>query len=84
MTNPHASNPIDPIPATLSKLLDTKAASAVVGLAPKTLVKLRCHGGGPVYVKLGRRVVYDVADLVAWRRENKRRSTSDPGPGGAA
>jgi len=82
MANPHASKPSDPTPATLSKPLDTKAAAEIVGLAPKTLVKMRCYGGGPVFEKLGRRVVYDIEDLRAWRLENKRRSTSDRGPGG--
>jgi Helix-turn-helix domain len=33
-------------------------AAKVLGLAPSTLAKLRLSGNGPVYCKLGRRVVY--------------------------
>jgi hypothetical protein len=82
MANPNSSQPLDPASPAPSKPLDTKAAAEIVGLAPKTLVKMRCYGGGPVFEKNGRRVVYDIEDLRAWRRQNKRRSTSDPGPGG--
>lgn len=42
-------------------------AAGIVGLAAATLNTLRCRGGGPPFVKLGRRVVYRVADLRAWR-----------------
>ena len=59
--------------------LDTQAAAKEVGLSPRTLVKMRCYGGGPIFEKNGRRVLYDIADLRAWRRANKRRSTSDGG-----
>ena len=41
------------------------------------LEKLRCFGGGPEFYKLGRRVVYDSADLDTWLVSQKRRSTSD-------
>jgi hypothetical protein len=32
-----------------------------------------------VFIKLGRRVVYDPADLDAWLAAGRRRSTSDSG-----
>jgi predicted DNA-binding transcriptional regulator AlpA len=59
--------------------LPVEAASRHVGLSVSTLNKLRVFGGGPVFLKLGRRVAYDVADLDAWLATKRRRSTSDAG-----
>lgn len=63
--------------------LCVQAASEHVGLSVSTLNKLRVFGGGPIFLKLGRRVAYDLADLDAWLATKRRRSTSDAG-GGAA
>jgi DNA-binding transcriptional MerR regulator len=49
------------------EVLDTRAAAAIVGLSPATLETLRSRGGGPPFVRPGRRVVYRVADLRRWR-----------------
>lgn len=59
--------------------LKVEAAAAHTGLSTSTLNKLRVFGGGPVFMKLGRRVAYDVADLDAWMAARRRRSTSDYG-----
>ena len=60
--------------------LRTPEAAHHVGLAKATLVKLRCVGGGPSFTRLGRAVVYELADLEAWvRKHRKQRSTSDTG-----
>lgn len=59
--------------------LRTPDAATHVGLAASTLEKLRVVGGGPVFMKLGRAVVYDVADLDAWLAAQRRTSTSDHG-----
>jgi len=59
-------------------------AAAHTGLSISTLNKLRVFGGGPVFLKLGRRVAYDIADLDAWLASRRRRSTSDDGGGAAA
>ena len=59
--------------------LRTLAAATYCGSSASTFEKLRLTGGGPVYHKIGRRVVYRVADLDAWLAANRRRSTSDPG-----
>ncbi|MBR7618122.1 DNA-binding protein [Phenylobacterium sp. 20VBR1] len=64
-----------------SNLVPVGAASQHVGLSVSTLNKLRVFGGGPVFLKLGRRVVYDLADLDAWLATKRRRSTSDAGQG---
>jgi predicted DNA-binding transcriptional regulator AlpA len=57
--------------------IPVEAASKHVGLSVSTLNKLRVFGGGPVFLKLGRRVVYDISDLDEWLASKRRRSTSD-------
>jgi predicted DNA-binding transcriptional regulator AlpA len=61
----------------LAPLLSTEQAATLLGLARQTLAIMRVHGRGPRYVKLGRRVFYDPADLSAWIEANKRRHTSE-------
>lgn len=58
------------------RMLRTDEASKLIGLSPSTLAKLRLTGGGPRYIKLGRTVVYDPADIEAWLRSHRRLSTS--------
>lgn len=54
-------------------------AAVFLGLKPSTLAKMRVEGTGPIFSKLGHKVVvYDPADLEAWVMENKRTSTSSP------
>ena len=57
--------------------LNTAAAADYCGSTESTFEKLRLTGGGPVFIKNGRRVVYQVSDLDAWLSANRRRSTSD-------
>lgn len=65
----------------LARLLRTTEAAIYVGLSPRTMEKHRTYGTGPVYRKLGNRVVYAIEDLDAWAAQGIRRSTSDPGVG---
>jgi excisionase family DNA binding protein len=58
--------------------LSTSEAAVYLGLGKSTLDKLRLVGGGPCFISLGRRVVYDRADLDAWADARKRSSTSEP------
>jgi hypothetical protein len=48
-------------------------------LSARTLERLRCEGGGPCYYKIGRRVLYRRADVLAWANAQRRTSTSDQG-----
>jgi predicted DNA-binding transcriptional regulator AlpA len=59
------------------KILNAPEAAAYCGSSASTFAKLRVYGGGPVYVKLGRRVGYDVADLDRWLASHRRNSTSE-------
>ena len=62
--------------STLRRMLRTEDAATYTGLSASTLTKLRLTGGGPEYLKLGKVVVYDLADLDAWLVSKRRRSTS--------
>ena len=62
---------------TKPRYLDTRRAAAYLGISPSTLNRMRVSGDGPRYSKLGRRVVYDIADLDAWVEERKRRFTAE-------
>lgn len=59
------------------RMLRTAEAADYCGSSASTFEKLRLVGGGPRYVKLGRRVVYDPADLDAWLAGHRRSSTSE-------
>ena len=59
--------------------LNTNEAADYCRSSVSTFEKLRLTGGGPVYSKIGRRVVYRVEDLDAWLDTHRRRSTSDTG-----
>ena len=61
----------------MTQYLTEDEAAHLAKVSAKYLRKLRCVGGGPVYVKAGRRVVYDMADIQAWMQSQKVRSTSD-------
>lgn len=63
--------------AELPKVVSIKVAARYVGLSESTLAKLRLNGNGPVYCKLGRRVVYRPADLDEWLQSRIARDTSD-------
>lgn len=54
----------------------TPEAARLLDLSPRTLEKHRCDGTGPIYHKLGGRVVYAVADLQAWVEASARQSTA--------
>ncbi|WP_260682905.1 helix-turn-helix transcriptional regulator [Rhizobium laguerreae] len=58
------------------RMLRTDDAATYTGVSASTLNKLRLTGGGPDYIKLGKSVVYDPADLDAWLSSKRRRSTS--------
>lgn len=69
----------EPTEHVTPRYLKTPEAATHLGLAPTTLEKHRCYGTGPVFRKLGGRIVYAIADLDAWAEKATRRSTSDPG-----
>jgi hypothetical protein len=61
-------------PADILAPLDS---ALYVGLAVSTMSKMRCWGGGPEFLKLGRKIVYRRAALDEWLAARIARSTSD-------
>ncbi|WGM45878.1 hypothetical protein KOAAANKH_00743 [Brevundimonas sp. NIBR10] len=70
--------PATPLPP---RFLRTSEAARQLGLSGRTLEKHRTYGTGPVYRKIGGRVVYALQDLQAWADRGAKASTSDPGVG---
>jgi len=65
----------------MTQLLNTHQAADRLGLARATLAKLRVHGGGPRFRKLGAKVLYEESDLNHWLADRPQRSsTSDDLP----
>ncbi len=63
----------------MTVLLKTEEAAKWLDVSPRTLETWRVRGGGPRFIKNGRRVAYRETDLDAWIEEQTRRSTSDRG-----
>jgi hypothetical protein len=70
-----------PTAVATPRYLKTPDAAIHLGLSARTLEKHRCYGTGPVFRRLGGRIVYAIEDLDAWAELGVRRSTSDPGAG---
>lgn len=58
-------------------VIDAAAAAAFTGLAIATLAKLRCVGGGPKYLKLGRKILYRRVDLAEWLYARRVANTTE-------
>ena len=51
-----------------SPFLTTDQAARYLGLASRTLEKMRCEGRGPRFRRHGRYIRYHIAELDAWSR----------------
>jgi hypothetical protein len=58
-------------------ILDVAAAALFTGLRPASLAKMRSVGGGPMFIKAGRKVLYRRSDLVEWLNRRRVRSTTE-------
>ena len=63
--------------ASTPNLLNTAQLAERFNLSASYLNKLRLAGGGPRFVKIGRRVAYDIVDLLEWVEALKCVSTSE-------
>ena len=64
----------------MQELLDTKTAAPLIGVTPETLENWRVRGDGPPFHKTpGRtgKVLYDPADIAAWREKRRFASTAE-------
>ncbi len=67
---------------TIETLLTTIEAAALLGTSPRTLEDWRLRGGGPIYRKVGRRLVrYSPTDLERFTAEGARINTGGGKPG---
>lgn len=57
--------------------LDQCQAATFLRISERTLERLRCHGDGPKFCKLGRRVAYRQADLLEWAEARVFASTTE-------
>jgi predicted DNA-binding transcriptional regulator AlpA len=69
----------DPLAGLPPRFLRTPEAARFLGLSGRTLEKHRTYGTGPMYRKIGGRVIYALDDLKAWADLGAKNSTSDPG-----
>jgi excisionase family DNA binding protein len=58
------------------KIFKPKEAAALLQTSVSTLAKLRVHGGGPRYCRLGRAIRYRAEDLEAWIALSEATSTA--------
>ncbi|MFC4293551.1 helix-turn-helix transcriptional regulator [Novosphingobium tardum] len=62
-------------------LLDTRQAAPRIGVTAGTLENWRTQGTGPRFIKTspgrGGKVLYDPADIEAWKEANRFQSTSE-------
>ena len=66
------------LPDGVAPAFNTDQAAAYTGLAPATLERLRCTGGGPRFVRYGRKAVrYLRSDLDAFMAARTVGSTSE-------
>ena len=62
----------------MSPLLTQRDAARLLTLSQRTLERMRLHGNGPRYCKLGGSVRYREEDLAAWINTRVVTSTSQP------
>lgn len=63
------------------RLLRTQEAARFLGISLRTLEKHRTYGTGPIYRKIGGRVLYTLHDLEAWSAAGSRKSTREENAG---
>jgi predicted DNA-binding transcriptional regulator AlpA len=66
-----------PVPASGRVRLSVPQASSYCGVSKSYMDKLRTTGNGPTFIRLGRRIVYDTADLDSWLESGRHKSTTE-------
>jgi hypothetical protein len=75
---------VQPKPSNLTSdptrgYFDTKSIARETGLSTGYFENLRVYGGGPRFLKVGRRVLYSWEDVQNWLDKRFRANTSDSG-----
>ena len=58
-------------------LFDTKRLAEITDCSEPSLVRMRCQGIGPKFIKIGRSVKYRWSDVENWLATCERQSTSE-------
>ena len=68
-----------------SEYLLTREAADLLRMKPQSMRRWRWAGGGPPYIKLGSKVLYQRSALLVWLTARTRNSTakSSPSTGGS-
>jgi predicted DNA-binding transcriptional regulator AlpA len=66
------------MPPADRKYLTTKEAADRVRLSESALEKKRVAGTGPVFVRLGRSIRYEISALDDWIAAGRHKSTTEP------
>lgn len=61
----------------MNKLLNTAEAAPLIGVEAKTAENWRSLGFGPKFIRAGRLVKYDPADIETWKNARRVGSTSE-------
>jgi hypothetical protein len=64
-------------PNTLLTLHDPETTARMLGIKKQQLAVLRLRGAGPRFLRVGRLVRYDIADVLEYIESQKRLRTSD-------
>jgi hypothetical protein len=65
------------LPSDPETLITRRDVPMYVPVAAQTLAKLAVIGGGPRYVRVGRRAAYRAGDLKTWLDSRSRLNTSE-------
>lgn len=57
----------------IPKLISRQDLAERIGVARQTLARWACEGSGPAIYKIGRRAMYDEAEVSAWLETRRRR-----------
>lgn len=68
---------LDPKTGLPPRYLRTPDAARFLGISIRTMEKHRTYGTGPIYRKIGGRIVYSIDDLQAWTDDGIRKSASE-------
>jgi len=61
----------------VAAVMSPQEAARYLGLAVSTLAKMRCWGGGPEFLKFGRKVKYERKPPDDWKNQRRARGTSE-------
>lgn len=61
------------------RFLTSPEVARRLGISERGLSRFRAEGGGPPFVKIGRRVAYNPASLAEWIQRQEREGSAAPG-----